>query len=452
MYTHFMIGEDESRISEARLGQILSAFQTSDLVQINKQINYYNGQQDILYKAPVDTGRPDNRIVTNFCKIITNNYVGFLTGKPISFMGENVEDIQEILDYNDVDSMMSAWLKQALITGRGFLINYIDGDGKQRIQVLDSSTCIPIYSDSIEGNLKWVIRFWQDNSAGTQPAQIQYFVEVYGDDENYFYKSSSGFNSFELQRVETNFYKQCPITVFTLTEDDREPGIFAPAMSLQDAYNTLTSGGIDNYEDFADCYLVLKGLTADAEDLKKMKESRCLLLDGDDTSAEYLTKNISDTQVTNMLATTTDMIYKVCSCPDFSDETFGNATSGTALRFKLLAFENACGGIQNQMTKSIQRMIELFCEILNLSETEKERTFRDIKIVFTRNLPNEDISVIATAINALRGILSQETLISLLPEVDNPAEELEKLKKEQDAVRDLYEGWDVHEHEAEDEE
>jgi len=66
-------------------------------------------------------------------------------------------------------------------------------------------------------------------------------------------------------------------------------------MTLQDAYNKLLSAEVDDFESFADAYLVLKGMMGtDPEDLADMKRNRALLLDND-AEASYLTKNISDT-------------------------------------------------------------------------------------------------------------------------------------------------------------
>ena len=50
-------------------------------------------------------------------------------------------------------------------------------------------------------------------------------------------------------------------------------------MSLQDAYNTLQSSEIDDYESFVDAFLLLKGVTAEEEDIQDMRTNRILLMD-----------------------------------------------------------------------------------------------------------------------------------------------------------------------------
>ena len=439
-YQNFMVNEEEG-LSDARLFEIISTFQTTDLPILKKLKNYYDGRQDIIYKAPVDEGRPDNRLVVNYCKMITDNYNGYMMGKKVSFTGENVEKIQEVLDYNDIHETLTEYLRQALIYGRAFLINYIDKDGQQRVQVLDSRDCIPVYDDTIEHSLLYVIRCWEDTSYGNLATSIKYKVEVYGPDETRYYNATAGFNTYELTSVKEHHYEQCPITVFSLNRD--ETGVFQPILSLQDAVNEALSSEIDNFSDFADAYLVLTGMEAtDEEGLADMKRHRCILLSGDGTSnASFLTKNVADTQIENILTNLNTKIYSIAQCPDFSDpQVFGSATSGIALKFKLMNFEDACSNIESEMRKAIQRMIELIVTILHL--TNEEETWRDIQIIFRRNLPT-DMTELLNIVNSLRGIVSTETLLGQIPFIDSPAEELEKLKAENDILQ-LYNFEDHH--------
>lgn len=204
-------------------------------------------------------------------------------------------------------------------------------------------------------------------------------------------------------------------------------------MSLQDAYNNLLSAEIDDFDAFADAYLILKGVVADSDDLANMKQNRVLLMDAED-SAEYLTKNISDTQIQNMLQNINDQIHKMSNSPDFNDEKL-MAQSGIAMKYKLIGFENVSSAIVANMTKALQKRIELICEVLNL--TDGVAMWRDIKITFTRNLPENTLET-AQMVNQLRGLVSDETLLSQIPFITNPAEEVEKVKEQKQLNVDLY--------------
>lgn len=385
-------------------------------------------------KVASDVGKPCNRIVSNYCFNIVQNYQGYITGIDISYLSQtNIDAVQDILNYNDVRTEDNELLRNALIFGKSFEINYVDEDAKQRFKVLDSRECIPVYSNDLNNDLLYVIRYYVADTINN--SQDEYYIEVYGNEFIRKYKSSNAFATLLLLEEKPNVYKQVPITVFSLNTD--EVSIFDQVMTLQDAYNKLLSSEVDDFESFCDAYLVLKGCMADADDLVAMKQNRVLMMDTD-AEASYLTKSVSDTQIENMLKNINDTIHKISNSPDFTEDTF-MSQSGVAIKYKLIGFENVASNIVANMTKALQRRIELICSILSL--TDGETKWRDIQIVFTRNLP-QNITDTAQAINQLRGIVSDKTLISLLPFIKDVDAEVKQLQKEKEVNMSMY-GFDT---------
>ena len=411
------------------LGKILNRFQTVELPKLIKSYKYYKGEQAITLKQPTDTGKPANKIITNFCHTITDTYEGYLTGVPIQYSNDNFDEILNILKYNDVKNEDGEFLRQGLIFGRSFEICYIDEDKKQRFRTLDPRECIPVYDNTLNNNLLYVIRFWRSDMF--DKSNEEYIVEVYGAQSTKRYKSNVGFSSFTLIEEVPNFYGQCPITVFSLNTE--EESIFHNIMSLQDAYNTLLSSEIDDWESFCDAYMILKGAAIDEEDMDDMKKHRLLIMDTD-AEAQYLTKDVNDVQIRNMLQLVNDNIHKIACCPDFSQESFGTS-SGIALRYRLLGFENNAAAIESNFKMALQRRIELLCSIIQL--TGGEALWRDVKITFYRNLPI-NLEETSTIVNNLRGLVSDETLLSQIPFISDVEEEMKKLAKQKEAAVSLY--------------
>ena len=411
------------------LGKILNRFQTVELPKLIKSYKYYKGEQAITLKQPTDTGKPANKIITNFCHTITDTYEGYLTGVPIQYSNDNFDEILNILKYNDVKNEDGEFLRQGLIFGRSFEICYIDEDKKQRFRTLDPRECIPVYDNTLNNNLLYVIRFWRSDMF--DKSNEEYIVEVYGAQSTKRYKSNVGFSSFTLIEEVPNFYGQCPITVFSLNTE--EESIFHNIMSLQDAYNTLLSSEIDDWESFCDAYMILKGAAIDEEEMENMKKHRLLIMDTD-AEAQYLTKDVNDVQIRNMLQLVNDNIHKIACCPDFSQESFGTS-SGIALRYRLLGFENNAAAIESNFKMALQRRIELLCSIIQL--TGGEALWRDVKITFYRNLPI-NLEETSTIVNNLRGLVSDETLLSQIPFISDVEEEMKKLSKQKEAAVSLY--------------
>lgn len=380
-------------------------------------------------KQATDLGKPANKVVVNYCYNIVQNYRGYLTGIDIAYSSDkDIDQVFEVLNYNDVKQEDSNYLQDALVYGCAYEIAYIDEWGKHRFKTLDPKNVIPIYDDTLDQDLVYCIRFWSNKIADKD----FYIVEVYSQSDIKTYKSDMGFQTFELVKEEPHYFGMVPITVFELNND--RVSIFDQIMTLQDAYNKLLSAEVDDFESFADAYLVLKGMMGtDPADLADMKRNRALLLDND-AEASYLTKNISDTQIQNMLNNINDNIHKIANSPDFNSDKF-MAQTGIAMRFKLVQFENASSAIEAEMRKALQRRIELICAIGNIKGDNL--SFDDVKITFTRNLPT-NLTETAQVVNSLRGLVSDQTLLSLLPFVEDSQAELDRLNQQKQMNMDMY--------------
>lgn len=423
--------DSNTELTINKITEIIMKFETSDKLRLSRYRDYYNGNQDIMRKVPSNSYKPCNRIVTNYCYNITQNYQGYISGANIAYLSEqDIDAIQRVLNYNDVAATDSELLLNALIYGRSFEIIYIDEDKQQRFKVLDSLECIPIYDNTLNQELLYVIRYYRIDSTD---ATKGYYIEVYSKSGVTTYKSDMSYSGMSIINEVQHYYNQVPITVFSLNKE--EVSIFDKVMTLQDAYNNLLSSEVDDFQAFCDAYLVLKGCTADDDDIATMRENRVLILEAD-AAAEYLNKNISDTQIENILKNINDQIHKIAASPDFSQESFGTS-SGIALRFRLLGFENAASAIEKNMTKALQKRIELISAVLKLTSETGEAVWRDIDIVFKRNIPVDNTEA-ANMVNILRGIVSDKTLISQLPFISDAEHEVELLAAQNAEKMELY--------------
>ena len=168
--------------------------------------------------------------------------------------------------------------------------------------------------------------------------------------------------------------------------------------------------------------MVLKNLTAEPEDLERMKQSRTILIDGD-SDVSYLTKDISDTQIENMLSNINSSIHTVSNSPDFSSEEFNSGvSSGIALQFKLVGFNNIASNIEAQMRKALQNRIDLINKVLKLIDTDTCA----VNISFSHNLPTA-IADTVNMVSSLRGLVSDETLLAQIPFIDDVSAELNRV-------------------------
>ena len=410
---------------------MINRFRLTVEPKLEKYKNYYDGKQAILNKAYSDASKPCSRTVINFCKNIADCYLGYLaTPGFISYSSnENIEDVMNILRYNDYQAEDADLLLDALVYGTACEMMFIDGEGQVRFRIINPTQCFGVYDDSLTGDLMYFVRFYKANDWDDSDT---YNVDVYSDYDikHYTMSGMNGYLTFVAE--EPHYFSQCPANIFVLPD---EKSIFDCIMGLQDASNEILSAEIDDFSAFCDAYLALVGVDAESEDIASMKENRVLILP-EGATAQWLTKNANDTQVENILKRLQDSIYRISSCVDFSSETLmSGVASGISIRYKMSGMETRAGKVEAQMKKALQRRVEIICGIASLKLGEE--VFRDITIEFKRNIPEDYTSLIAL-INSLKGTVSDATLLAQLPFIDDVNKELETVQAQKQANMELY--------------
>ena len=423
--------DKETELSVELLQKMINKFYTEVEPKISKYKNYYDGKQAILNKSYADASKPCNRTVTNYCKNIVDSYCGYLASPGyISYSSDNdIEEIMNILRYNDYQAEDSDFLLNALIYGVACELMYIDNLGQVRFKLINPTQCFGVYDDSLTGDLMYFVRMYK---ASEWDDTDTYNVDVYSDYsiKHYTMSGRNGYLTFVAE--EPHYFGQCPANIFYLPD---EKSIFDCIISLQDAANELLSNEIDDYSAFCDAYLTLIGVDAEAEDIAAMKENRVLVLP-DGANASWLTKAANDAQIENLLKRIHESIYRTAACPDFSSESFvGGVSSGIAIRYRLTGMETRAGKICAEMKKALQRRVEIICSIASLKLGEE--VFRDIRIDCRRNIP-EDLATTITMINNLKGTVSDATLLSQIPFVSDVNSEIEAVQKQKQENMAMY--------------
>ena len=410
------------------LQKIINRFVLNVQPKLIKWQDYYNGNHAILRKTYKDKDKVCNRIVTNFCKVITDTYSGYIAGKSISYSSnDDIEAIQDTLNYNDSAAADMAFLRNALIYNTAYELMWIDEYAQTRYAQVNPVNAFCIYDDSLNEKLLYFVRFFEiDNFDNT----TKYIVQVYSDKTVKTYECTSIGGALSFINEEYHYFGDVPVSVFKLNESD--DNIFNSIISLNDAYNEIQSCQIDDYSAFCDAYLTLAGMDIDKETVAQMREDRILVLP-ENGKAEWMTKNSSDVPVVNILENIKKNIFKVSAAPDMADDNF-MAQAGVAIAYKLCSFENVSSGIVANFTKALQRRIELICNVISL---KGDSTWRDIQINFVRNLP-QNITETIQLINSLKGTVSDATLLSQLPFIKDVESELEAVQAQKEANMALF--------------
>lgn len=109
--------------------------------------DYYVGNHRILGENKKDSTAPNNRLVNNMAKYITDTATGYFVGEPIVYDSQNdeyLQTVQDIFDYNDEQDHNMELAKQCSICGSCFEMLYLDEDAKIRLARVPAANGIMI--------------------------------------------------------------------------------------------------------------------------------------------------------------------------------------------------------------------------------------------------------------------------------------------------------------------
>lgn len=402
--------------------------------RLNKLYDYYKGKHEIRSKKRKDPSAPNNIIINNYCAYISDMSTGFFIGKPITYTSKNttaLETINDIFKRNDEQAHNLELAETASICGYAYELLYIDEESNIRFATIDPREVILIANTTVDKKIKFAIRHYDILSIDGQNTTT--YVDVYDETDFTSYKYDRG----QLEKRDSGSHMFDGVPIIEYPNNKYRSGDFEGVISLVDAYNKSQSLSLDDMEDFTNSFLALKGFGfADDDNRRKeihdMREMKVLLLpsDGD---VSWLIKDINDSFVENIKNRLKSDIHKFSNVPDMTDVNFSANASGVAIKYKLIGLEQIRSRKERLFKKSIQRRIEL---ILGVNAIRSDKfDFRDIELTFSDNIP-ANAKELSEIVKSLTGIVSQAKLLSLLPFVTDPQEEMEIIKKENEDTID----------------
>lgn len=396
-------------------------------------LKMYEGNHDILHNVKRAFG-PDNRLVANLPHYIVDTYNGFFTGIPPKITLEDKASnimLQEWNDENSFQDKLSEISKQADIYGRSLAFVYQDEDSNTRIAFSSPDTSFMVYDDTVARQPLAFVRYWKDNDK--QQVGMVYYAD----------KIIPFINS-KFTEEKPNLYGLVPAVEFYGNEERQ--GVFDNVKTLIDELDRVLSQKANQVEYFDNAYLKVLGVNLDQDgdgkpDADLIGNQMIYSPDADAANAdvEFISKPDGDNMQEHIIDRLVSMIYQISMVANLNDEAFAGNSSGVALQYKLLPMRNMAANKERKFTQALRKLYQIvFSAGAVLPDSQKD-AWRDLDFDFKRNLP-EDLSNDASIAQQLQGLVSHETLLKILPFVDDPKAELKRIKDEkidnmQDAMK-----------------
>lgn len=396
------------------------------LARLNKLSDYYDGKQDISNRTFGNPSIPNHKIVANHAKYIVDIATGFLVGNPIAYSGAQVDKILDEYSRMDIVSHDTELEKDLSVFGIGYELMYLapvnEGDTEIRIKSIDPRGIFVVTDDTVDKNplfgVHYQQRFKLDGSLN------YYLINVYTEDKIFTYHAK-GLSKGQMSLFEESEHYFGAVPVVEYRNNEERQGDFEQQISQFDAYNLLQSDRINESEQRVNSILFIKGFTLGEDNLT---HDSIIETTEKDSDLKWLIKEIKEADNEVLRKALLDDIHKFSYIPSMTDENFAGNVSGEAMKYKLFGLLQLLSIKTRYMSKSLRKRLELMRNILNTKGSNID--ISDVKITFKPNLPI-NTNDLASIINQLKGILPLETLIGWLPDIDDPAEQLQKLEEEQ---------------------
>lgn len=413
--------------------QILYGYSKSERQIYSKMYEYYKGNTDAMANYKIVTKRSNLKTNVNYLKKFIKEEVSYAVGNPITYDSDNGQASKDLIyniqhwDENHDEDLM----KYMLIFTKAYEVYYTNKENEFCAEIINPLNGYA-YCDK-KGNPIIFINEWQ-NRIDTSKV----YVDVYTN--KYIYHLDGALN--EISEKSIHKFGEIPVSVGVLTNEGVKDSLYEDIKGLQDAFETNLSDIGNEISDFRNAYLLFKGCKIDRDGLEKAKELGILQTGDIKTDIEWLIKNINDTFIQNTLDRYVDTLYQI-TCHVNHNEKLQSNTSSLALRSRLIALENKCTLNINSHKNVVKKRIRLICNyIKKRTNNNTSYDYRDIRIKYTPNIPQDDLMMAQTISQLQDGTISKQTARGQFSFINNPIKEgelcEEEMKKEFDLIGDNY--------------
>ena len=226
-------------------------------------------------------------------------------------------------------------------------------------------------------------------------------------------------------------------------------GLSADVQSILEKLSALVSDNQNRLDIFCDPYLVFKNANVDKDTILEMRKARAIKISGsgeNNADVSYLLPELQNEPIEWQATRLLDSLFETTNTPKIFKQEAAGAISSVAIRQLYTPLDNAVNEIEIFLNRYIKRKIVVLTLMMNvkkilangsdpvaiLANANEQDGLYDWRWVFwevKRNLPQNDQEIVDTLMS-LKGTVSEYTLLSKLPQVEDADEEMERIRQE----------------------
>lgn len=398
----------------------------------DKLWRYYLGRHEV----PTANGQDEVKVVVNYAKYVVDIALGYYLSHPVKYDANQTDALGRKVDLMPLMHCYDrAHLQEADITigktmgvmGDCLELCYSTGGDHPgpASAVIDPRNGILVKDNTVE-HAKLFGLVWEKRKKLS--GESCYFVTVYTDRtaKDYICADLNGGQFVPSGEVRYHWFGAVPLIDYA--NNDERQGDFEQIISLIDAYDALMSARLTDKKKFVDALLVFFGMTLAEGDERRLAVEK--FIDGAplDARAEYIQKTFNESEVQVLADALVREMHKMTLTVDMSDQQFAGNSSGQALKLKMLAMDQLVGRKMRRMERGLRERMALYNHELMVRGVMPAVDHTQADIVFTPNLPINEAERV-DLVCKLQGIVDDQTLLSQLWFISDPAEAAEIMRR-----------------------
>lgn len=421
---------------------------------------YYNGEHDIKTRIrtaigpdgkPVEVPTlPNNRIVDNQYAKHVDQKKNYLLGKPVTFKCKNteyVDRLNKILGKKFMRTLKNAGT-EALNGAVSWLYPYYDETGELTFRVFPGYEIKPYWTDSTHTKVERALRLYPVEIYIGDTKRIIEKVDVFKltgvttyifDNGRLFPDPASAPDSYvtvTTGKGKEEKYNWDRLPLIPIKYNAKEIPMIRRAKALQDAINLLTSDFVNNMqEDVGSSVLVLHNY--DGEDLGTFRKNlmtyraiKVRSVEGSDGGVDSLQIEVNAENYRTVLELLKKALIENVRSYDAKDDRLGNNPNQMNIQSMYADIDLDANDMETELQAAFEDIL-WFVNVHLANTGQGNYMNEDVEVIFNRDILINESEAIDNCSKSV-GIISDETIVSMHPWTTDPAEELERVKKQKE--------------------
>lgn len=402
------------------------------------------------------TNLPNNRIVDNQYKKMVDQKNNYLLGQPLSIKCDNDEYskvLKKILNKKFLRLIKNVG-EDSLNDGIGWLFAYYDEHGEFTFKRFKPYEIIPGWADADHTKLEYAIRIYEVISYEGTLERIIEKVEVYDDTGiNYFELSDGGslkpcepyhqdyFTMVDEEGTEQG-YNWSKIPLIPFKYNSKEIPLINMVKSLQDGLNLIESNFQNQMEeDPRNTILVL--VNYDGQKLGEFRKNlsqygavKVKTIDGAAGDLKTLQVEVNSENYKVILEIFKKAIIENAMGYDAKDDRLAGNPNQMNIQSMYSDIDLDANGTETEYQASFEELLWFInVHLFNTGQGDFEN--EEVEIIFNRDILINESEVIDNCTKSV-GLLSDGTVVSNHPWVDDPLSEMERIEKQKEKELDQF--------------